>query len=274
MSDKDPKTIDAGKNTFESRIKGELVQEAQAWAKETIESDQSWRQDKQINAEREEIYNEFNRLGVDIAKYESFLQSNPISEDEIALKNRLQRFLDKIKEMGSDEENQASLRTLIKKIGGFPSIQEYGKNVAHTAWIVLQHADNDREFQKQGLELMLECRNHNHGVPSVGLTDFYYLADRITIGLYGYQFFGTQNQEAGLIALPKDFKANFEKNPALFCTKLALREYPRELRIKSNDSDLLNLWQLAAQDYTEYGIENLQADANVKKIEDRLKKLS
>ena len=237
-----PKSPKEGQKARESPTdKAWLINEAQDWAKETMKTDQGWRLDKKVIAEREEIHSIFVKLGIDIAKYELFLQSEPVLDDEITLKKRLQAFLDKINEMGSDEENQVLLKQLLDKIGGFPSISEYGRYVSHTAWIVFQHADNDRLFQKKGLEMMYECRKQRSNEPSVELGDFYFLTDRITIALYGYQFFGTQNNKANLISLPDNIKINFARNPALFCTKLVEREFPKELRSSPSNLEMYHL---------------------------------
>jgi len=162
-----------------------------------------------------------------------------------------------------DEKNQKSLKELLKKIGDFPSIQKYGLKVSNTAWLVFQHSDNDIKFQKEGLKLMYECRKQNPDVPSVELTDLYYLTDRITFHQYGYQFFGTQNQEKRLIDLPEFMKLKFSSNPAFFCTKLVNEEYPENQRREPTNLEMFNLWNLAAKEYEKFGYSPSSIDENL-----------
>ena len=199
------KSLKEGQIARESLIdKAWLINEARDWAKKTMESDQNkWRKDEGILKERQVLRDEFVRLGFDIGQYENLLKSNPTLEDEIALKNRLQVYLDK-KE------------------------------------------------------------------PSVELIDFYFLTDRITIALYGYQFFGTQNNKANLISLPDNIRINFARNPALFCTKLVEREFPKELRTPPNNLEIYHLWLLAAQDSQKFGLQDLEANAKVSKYEQKM----
>jgi hypothetical protein len=144
-----------------------------------------------------------------------------------------------------EEESKPSLKEFIKNIGGFPGLTEFDSKVIDAAWVSYQHSDRDREFQKEGLKQMYECLKKNP--ENLSLVYFYYLTDRITMGLYGYQFFGTQSDGENLIDLPDNLKENFINNPALFCTFLVERGIPKDMQKQPETDSLYNLWLLAKQ---------------------------
>ena len=132
----------------------------------------------------------------------------------------------------------------MQAIDGFPSIEEFGINVVNTAWIITQHADNDIGFQQRVLQEMYKTKNNNE--TGVNLVCFYYLADRITMTKYGYQFFGTQNNGENTIELPEKTKENFLRNPSYICSIITLQkiETPESGYINVNNESLYKLWQL------------------------------
>lgn len=227
--------------------KAELTLEVQSWARKIHELDQAWRKSWPSQEEFKMLEAKMTELNLPRARWEEFLDTNQDLNLEWA-RIELSQFLERMSVPNRDAENQVSLRQLFDKIDGFPGRFEYGKDSAITAFDVLQHSDNDREFQKEGLKLMYDCHFKNKPETSVELVYFYYLTDRITMGLYGYQFFGTQNNGANLIALPNQVGANFKNNPALFCTKLTEREFPEELRVTPSNQEMHSLWELADQD--------------------------
>ena len=50
----------------------------------------------------------------------------------------------------ADTENTAWLKGIVNK-QGWPTISDIGKDGFNAAWLLVQHADTDRAFQKQCL---------------------------------------------------------------------------------------------------------------------------
>jgi hypothetical protein len=81
------------------------------------------------------------------------------------------------------------MREIITKIG-WPTISKVGVSCSHMAWLLVQHADHDVEFQKCCLDLMKQAPQGE-----VNLEDIAYLEDRVRVNeerpqLYGTQFHG------------------------------------------------------------------------------------
>lgn len=85
-----------------------------------------------------------------------------------------------------DLHNTARMRGIIAEIG-WPTRSKVGEAAEHKAWLLVQHADADRAFQRECLELMREqpegevCAKH-----------LAYLDDRIRTGEGRPQLYGTQ----------------------------------------------------------------------------------
>lgn len=72
----------------------------------------------------------------------------------------------------------------------WPSITEVGKDGAHAAWIIVQHADQDRVFQRECLTRM---RNMYDTTPrEINVVDLAYLTDRVRVATGKPQLYGTQ----------------------------------------------------------------------------------
>ena len=96
-----------------------------------------------------------------------------------------------------DEENTAALKRIVNEIG-WPTIAKVGKKAANEAWLLVQHADRDPEFQKQCLEMMNEETDVD---PSTRA----YLEDRVRVNskreqLYGTQFTTTLDESGAVVA--------------------------------------------------------------------------
>lgn len=94
-----------------------------------------------------------------------------------------------------DIKNTARMKEVIDTIG-WPSISMVGKEAAHKAWLLVQHADHDVEFQKKCLDLI---KNLPEG--EINPQDLAYLEDRVRVNesrsqVYGTQFF--KDPETGL----------------------------------------------------------------------------
>ncbi len=90
-----------------------------------------------------------------------------------------------------DKENTEELRAIVKRFG-WPGRSLAGQRGANAAWVVIQHADHDRPFQKQCLKLM-------EAAPDGEVTkeDVAFLTDRVLLAEGKKQRYGTQFRQAG-----------------------------------------------------------------------------
>ena len=98
-----------------------------------------------------------------------------------------------------DIKNTKRLKQIINKLGGWPTINLVGEEAAYAAWLIVQHADHDVEFQEKCLALMLKNKE------GVLLSNIAYLTDRVAINQGKMQTYGTQfgiNDEGKLAAKP------------------------------------------------------------------------
>lgn len=92
-----------------------------------------------------------------------------------------------------DEENTNRMREIIEEIG-WPTISKVGKETAEEAWLLVQHADHDVDFQLDCLNLMKQ-----EAPTEVDMINIVYLEDRVRVNqgvgqLYGTQFMQEKNQ--------------------------------------------------------------------------------
>jgi hypothetical protein len=99
-----------------------------------------------------------------------------------------------------DHRNRARLVRIIER-HGWPGATLVGKDGAQAAWLIVQHADHDRDFQRSCLGLMEKAR-----AGEVEGKHIAYLTDRILVGEGKPQKFGTQ--------LRGDFKPHPIENEA------------------------------------------------------------
>ncbi len=85
-----------------------------------------------------------------------------------------------------DERNTTRMKEIVEQIG-WPTISKVGKKASGDAWLLVQHADKDIEFQRYCLELM---KIEQAG--EVALRDIAYLEDRVRINSGQPQLYGTQ----------------------------------------------------------------------------------
>jgi hypothetical protein len=95
-----------------------------------------------------------------------------------------------------DVENTRRMQEIVEEIG-WPTISKVGEHASHMAWLLVQHADHDRAFQKKCLELM-------RALPAdeVQPSNIAYLEDRVRVGegrpqLYGTQFYADEHGQFG-----------------------------------------------------------------------------
>lgn len=88
-----------------------------------------------------------------------------------------------------DRENTTRMKEIIDEIG-WPTVSKVGDENSSNAWLLVQHADHDVQFQKKCLELI-------KGAPEneVSKRDIAYLEDRVAIGEGRPQIYGTQFQK-------------------------------------------------------------------------------
>jgi hypothetical protein len=86
-----------------------------------------------------------------------------------------------------DRKNTARLKKIIEK-HGWPGKTLVGEDGAHASWLLVQHADRDREFQKRCLTLLEGAVKAREATT----TDLAYLTDRVLVGQNKDQMYGTQ----------------------------------------------------------------------------------
>ena len=93
--------------------------------------------------------------------------------------------LDKVAEI--DRENTTRLKKINDK-HSWPGKSLVGEDGAYAAWLLVQHADKDRAFQKRCLTLLERAVK----AQEASATDLAYLTDRILVAEDKNQVYGTQ----------------------------------------------------------------------------------
>ncbi len=88
-----------------------------------------------------------------------------------------------------DVRNTKRMKEIIEQIG-WPAKSKVGEDASNIAWLLVQHADHDPDFQETCLNLMKELPE-----TEVEMRNIAYLTDRVCVNknraqLYGTQFFG------------------------------------------------------------------------------------
>ncbi len=91
------------------------------------------------------------------------------------------------KVMAIDQRTTVALRAIIDA-HGWPGSRLVGKDGAHAAWLLAQHADLDLAFQKRCLALLEVAVAHGEAAPD----EFAYLYDRVALAEHRLQRYGTQ----------------------------------------------------------------------------------
>ena len=123
-----------------------------------------------------------------------------------------------------DRQNTEELRAIIKQYG-WPGRSLVGQRGANTAWLIVQHADHDRAFQKQCLKLMVAAP-----AGEVAPEDMAFLTDRVLLAEGKKQRYGTQFKKVGghYVPQPLEDEANVDvRRKKLGLSTLA--EYARQL---------------------------------------------
>ncbi len=116
-----------------------------------------------------------------------------------------------------DEKNSEKLKKIIARIG-WPTIPKVGPRASHAAWLIAQHADHDRKFQRQCLERMKTEVAKNTILPQ----EIAYLSDRILVHEGKPQRYGTQFR----------FSAGHGLEPFPINNPKKLRQFRREIGLE------------------------------------------
>lgn len=96
-----------------------------------------------------------------------------------------QRSLDSMRDI--DTANTAKLKSLVQACG-WPLISKYGAQASSDAFLVVQHASHDRDFQRASLEMIEKAADAGEA----RLMDVAYLSDRLAVADGRPQRYGTQ----------------------------------------------------------------------------------
>ena len=97
-----------------------------------------------------------------------------------------------------DQRNRARMKEIVKE-HGWPSFTLVGKEGAFNAWLLVQHSDEDKPFQKECLELMRVAAAKGEA----SKRELAYLVDRVLVGEGKKQLYGTQTELKDGKAVPK-----------------------------------------------------------------------
>ena len=85
--------------------------------------------------------------------------------------------------------NTVTLKNLVRQYG-WPSLSKVGKDAAQGAWLLVQHADNDRAWQREALGMMEALVLSG----DVDKSNIAYLRDRLSIAENQKQLYGSQGR--------------------------------------------------------------------------------
>jgi hypothetical protein len=110
----------------------------------------------------------------------------------------------------ADSENTRWLKQIVES-RGWPTRTLVGKDGASAAWLLIQHADAERKFQRKCLDLMVKLPREE-----VSQQDIAYLTDRVLLAEGKKQVYGTQfNTDSGkLRPSPIEDEASVDKRRA------------------------------------------------------------
>lgn len=78
----------------------------------------------------------------------------------------------------------------IVDIYGWPTINLVGRIASNNAWLLVQHSDHDKEFQKKILHLLK--KEHKKSSTNINPKNIAYLEDRVLVHQKKKQVYGTQ----------------------------------------------------------------------------------
>jgi hypothetical protein len=107
-----------------------------------------------------------------------------------------------------DRRNMTRMKEIVDR-HGWPGKSLVGADGAHAAWLLVQHADHDRPFQKRCLALLGEAVKKGEATTE----DLAYLTDRVRVGEGQKQVYGTQLRtvDGKQIPAPIEDEANVDR---------------------------------------------------------------
>jgi hypothetical protein len=99
-----------------------------------------------------------------------------------------------------DRKNTKRMKEIVNEIG-WPSISRVGSEASMSAWLLVQHADHDVEFQSHCLTLMKDLPEGEVGSENIAM-----LTDRVMINQGKPQVYGTQFKQVNGAHVPKDIE--------------------------------------------------------------------
>jgi hypothetical protein len=110
-----------------------------------------------------------------------------------------------------DRTNVVWLKKIVRKVG-WPGKTMVGHDGASSAWLLVQHADKDPQFQKRCLALMQPML----AAGEISKIDFAYLTDRLLVADKKPQRYGTQidMNKGAMKPFPTEDPANLDKRRA------------------------------------------------------------
>lgn len=123
-----------------------------------------------------------------------------------------------------DRENREYLQKIVEQ-HGWPGASLVGKEAAHAAWLLVQHADAAPKFQRACLDRMTRLP-----ADEVSRTDVAYLTDRVLLAEGKKQLYGTQFIRAGdkWVPRPIEDEANVDRRRSAAGLP-SLAEYAKQL---------------------------------------------
>lgn len=124
-----------------------------------------------------------------------------------------------------DRDHTERMKLIVSEIG-WPSISKVGTEISYDAWLLVQHADHDVEFQKYCLELMKQEGD-------VDVINMAYLEDRIRVNSNELQVYGTQFTQIDNQHVPQPIEneaAVDERRAAIGLSSLA--EHIKQMYVK------------------------------------------
>lgn len=87
-----------------------------------------------------------------------------------------------------DHINTRKIKNFVSE-HGWPTISLVGKKASHMAWLLVQHADHDLDFQLLCLKLLKQAEKKN----DINKQNIAYLTDRVLVNQGKKQIYGTQS---------------------------------------------------------------------------------
>jgi hypothetical protein len=99
-----------------------------------------------------------------------------------------------------DKKHTKKLKQIIAEYG-WPTIPRVGVEASNDAWLIVQHADHDRVFQKECLRILRRLPKSD-----ISMHNIAYLEDRLLVAEQKPQVYGTQFQGTGKDLKPQPIR--------------------------------------------------------------------